>query len=404
MATFEYFFEKKLILQHYPHFTLPPIVKHTVIFNRQTSDEILLRESPDKLIAKYLKVIRRVVHQFWKKLEVSESELKIIEEIVLTRLLPRLKKFQDKAEGETYALTLLVECTQVVCNDVLDLQLLRKKSPKLIVKYRSYISARMDYLVNTAYFKAHDAEDVLQWVQHKLLERLRAGRFEAFESKDDTLFRTYLYRVVQNLFTDANRSLYQTQKNRQKLELKSTLVASKKDAAANPFDKLSDEQSRSMQSRRFGQILKLFAPSNRIKFELCVKGNYYLPITKSEIHVLNIPAKEAQAMYDFFGGNYQEVSMQVVWKQLGIYISLLEGKNVHPDTLRKWFTRQRNQFIAKLLTLTMIDKEMSSPQTQEKQSKMLLQKINGNRAIAKFAVEWLGDVVYIYYQQVPRQN
>ncbi len=368
-----------------------------MIFNRQINDEILLQETPEKLVSKYLNVVRKLIHKFWKKLNPSNSELEIIEEIIVKRLPIRLTKWQSKAEGETYALTLLMECTQILCNDVLDLQLLRKKSPKLILKYVSYISARVDYLTNTNYFKSQDAADVLQWVQHRLLERLRKGSFDSFESKEGTLFRTYLYRVVKNLFTDARRSLYQTQKNQQQLELKSALLAGKSEVGANPFELFSDEQSQKLQLRRLRQIFLLYAVSTRIKFELCLKGSYCLLITEDEVSKLALSQKDTQKMLSFFGADYQHVSMGLVWRELSGFISLWEGKNLHPDTLRKWFTRQRNQIIAKLLALTMIDRELGTGNSIEQQSKFLLHKINTNRTVAKYAVEWLGDIAYTYY-------
>lgn len=369
-----------------------------MIFNRQINDEILLQEAPEKLISKYSNVVQGLIHKFWKKLNASDSELEIIEEIILKRLPIRLSKWQSKANGETYALTLLIECTQILCNDVLDLQLLRKKSPKLVLKYVSYIGARIDYLVNTNYFQSQDAADVLQWVQQRLLERLRKGSFDLFESKEGTLFRTYLYRVVKNLFTDAHRSLYQTQKNRQQLELKAELVGSKREVGGNPFDRLSDAQSQKLQLRRLRQIFLLYATPIRLKFELCLKGSYYLILSEREIHQLALPPKDAQKMLDFFGADYQHVSMGLVWKQLVVFISLREGKTLHPDTLRKWFTRQRNQIIAKLLALTMIDKDLGSGSSLDQQSKFLLHKINANRTVAKYAVEWFGDIVYTYYE------
>ncbi|MEZ4888483.1 MAG: hypothetical protein R3E32_27395 [Chitinophagales bacterium] len=367
-----------------------------MIFKKKSTDEILLQDNPNRLVEKYEKVVLQLVHQFWQKVGVSDSELEIIETIVFQRLPLRLAKYQDKAEGKTYALTLLVECTQVICSDILDLQLLRQQSPQLIVKYIPYISARLDYLVNTDFIKMQDAEDVLQWVQQKLIERLQNGQLQQFESKQETLFRTYLYRVVQNLFTDIHRSLYQTQKNRNSLELKASLIENKSNNV-NPFDQLSDDLSLSLQLKRLQQLLQLFSATNRLKFELCLKTSYQLILYHSDVKNLQLTTKTETKMLAFFGADYTHESSGNVWRTLNEYLDIWENKQGNPDTLRKWFTRQRNQIIAKLLLLTVIDRGVNDKKSTEQFYKNLLQKINKDRNVAKYAYEWFGERVYVFY-------
>jgi len=362
------------------------------------SDEKLLQENPSQLLVKYQKVILQLIHRFWHKEAVSESELAVIEEIVFQRLPVRLVRFQKKAEGETFALTLLVECTQVICNDLQDLHFLHQKSPQLILKYLPYISARLDYLVNTNFFKAQDSEDVLQSTQQKLLERLQSGQLAKFQSNNETLFRTYLYRVVKNLFTDIYRSLYQTKKNRKQLELKAPLIAHKSDSSNNPFEQLSEDLNLSQQIRRLNQILQLFPTHNRIKFELCLKTNYYLILTADDVQVLKLTAIEMEEMLAFFGDNYHHESTGNIWKEINKYINIWESKTSNADTLRKWFTRQRNQITAKFLVINLIDRELATRKEKETTYHQLLQKINKDRNIAKYAHQWFGDIVCAYYK------
>lgn len=366
--------------------------------NKQKEDEILLAQQPQQLIWKYKKVVEQLVNRFWKEKAISESEEEMITTMVFQRLPTRLAKFQKKAEGETYVLTLLVECTQTICNDLLDLQLLDQKSPQLILKYLPYISARLDYLVQTDFFKAQDSEDVLQWTQQKLLEKLQSGQLSKFESTNETLFRTFLYRVVKNLFTDLYRSLYRTQKNSQQLELKAPLIAHKSDASSNPFEQLSDEMNLSQQIHRMNQILCLYSFNNRLKFELCLKTNYFLLLYPADIQALQLTTKEVNQLLDFFGKDYQQESSGKIWQKLNQYINRWEGKQANADTLRKWFTRQRNQLMAKLLVLTLIDRELTQSLQKKATYNMLLQKINKDRAVAKYAYQWFGDIVYAYYQ------
>ena len=369
-----------------------------MIFNQKTNDEEHLQEKPKELLVKYRKVVLQVVHQFWQKKVISNSELSVIEEIVFQRLPIRLAKYKDKAANQTYVLTLLVECTQVICSDILDLHLLNQQSPKLILKYIPYISARLDYLVNTNYFKAQDAEDVLQWVQQKLLERLQKGSFQQFESKGETLFRTYLYRIVKNLFTDIYRSLYQTQKNRQQLELKTSLVENKSDLSANPFEVLSGEENLSQQLKRLRQLLQLYALPIRRKFELCLKTSYYLPLRTQEIQRLQVKKEYAQILQTYFGGNYEGMSTVEVWKKLNEFVNLWENKQNNADTLRKWFTRQRNKLLTKLLVLTLVDRELILANKKEEIYGRLLLKVSKDRQVAKYAYEWLGEIVYAFYR------
>ena len=76
-----------------------------------------------------------------------------------------------------------------------------------------------------------------------------------------------------------------------------------------------------------------------------------------------------------------------------VALNIYEKKESSPDNHRKWYVRQRNQLVVRLLLSCIIKNHPNADQ------RLILQKINSERTIGKLAEEWLYELVEQYYKK-----
>jgi len=354
---------------------------------------LLLQSEPQQFYSRFEGIVFKVVDKFCQQPIAKGLKQAILFRQVKKRLLNRLSKVCKKVKEGIYFLTILAKSIQIICEDVLDEALMKQKSPQLLVRYQAFVKMRVVYLVNSHYFKPEDELDIQQMTLQKILEKVQSGKLQQYRS-DNALFSTYMKRVIENQLIDIHRTLYESQKRQQVNELKPELVESQSGMGSNLFEDIAGAFDREELIKQLGVMLQMFPEKSRIKFETCLKTNYYLILLKADAQRLQLPAKHRRAFLQFFGISYQHINNKQVWEEVNPYIVIFEGKKTSAANLRKWFTRYRNKILARLMSEGLAD--YNEALSSEDFLKMLFEKINSDRMVGKAAHQWFRDIVVGY--------
>ncbi|MFK7907171.1 MAG: hypothetical protein AB8B69_18690 [Chitinophagales bacterium] len=357
-----------------------------------STEEQLLQLNPQQLISKYELIIEHIVHT--SNLQNRQETIVQIKE----RLPHRLQKLWTKAKAYSSMQTIFIEAVQLIYEDLQNLQFLRQKSAQLIVQNLPLITARVYYCVRKNQIKEGDTEEVLQMVQHLLLEKLQRGQLSSYTSANDSLFTSFFYVVVNNAIKDVCKSLYQTQKNQTFKELKTETIGGIQNSQNNDlFQSVSSNIQVQQQAKLLGHILQLYPTKEKVKFGVCLKTNYRLVLRQKDGKDLQLSTLQVKTLLEFFGRDYNNATSKEVWEAIYPFISIFEGKQTSAVNLRKWFSRKRNPIIVRLLLFT-LNERSSTPEKQARLQKLITTKLNTDREVGRYASIWLGEVV-IYWNK-----
>ncbi len=337
-------------------------------------------------------------HLVWKTIIAFKNRLDLEHEFLFEIIDQQLEKrlslkfsFEDD-HALSYNETLLIQAVQQICNNVEDIILLERKSNELILKYIPHILSKVQYAVTVQKVKEYDAEDVIQIIQQHLLEKLQKGKFDSYDKSSGTLFSTFLMTVISNQIKDISHSLYQTKKSQilqPKIDSTTLKIANEPDSLTRLIQR--EDQHHIVQ--QFKILLLTFNNKIKDKLEICLKINTRLMLSIQDAAILRLNIHQSRSLLKIFGSNYSELTLGELWKSICPYINIYEQKETSPDNQRKWYVRVRNQFIVKLLLVSLL-KDIKDLDTHP-----IVKKINSERQISKLAEEWLHSVVEIYYKK-----
>lgn len=355
----------------------------------QLSDFQLLQGTPHQLLEKYQKAIKKIVQLHIEKSIYGQLSRAILLEGVQKRL-PQYIQYLYQRQGKHAAIkTVLYEACRMLCQHLEDIDLLQKQSKNLVVKYRPLIYARIHGFVNADKLREEQVEDIAQYVLERLLKKFDKGGFQYTEGR--ALFRTYFYQVINYTIIDGLRRLHTSKANiGQSVALNPSHVAD-----TNIFSKVSNKLDLEQQSGLYGKLLQLFKIIDRHKFELSAKVSCAIVLQNRDVHALPLEENTKIELLVHFWKNYTTMSKEILWKTLVEFTNLLERKNIGTLGLQKWFLRRRNWTIVKILYIVNFDGRLQKKLTE--MEKQLLAKIS-DRTVGKFAEEYFGEIVYVYYR------
>lgn len=342
------------------------------------------------LISQYDEIIWKTISKLDNGLDL---DIEFMYDVIIQRLPDYLRK-QNMQETEDllFLQTWIVRATQRIYSDVVDVILVRRQSPELIVKYIPLISQKVQYFTNTSYIKASDADDVLQIVQEKLLGKLSKGQLAAYKESEGNLFSTFLFKVIDNLIKDIAKSLYQTQKNQSHLEISEPLIHHES-TETNVLSSLIQDEQQSFLLQQLKYHMLTYSLHIQQKLEICLKVNTRLILSIEDAALLQLNIHQSKQFVRVFGQNYVSFSLGELWKAIQPFLNIFEQKESSSDNHRKWYVRLRNQLVVKLLLSSLLKQNPDLDQGG------ILQKISSERTIAKLAEEWLYELVEIFYQK-----
>ncbi len=359
----------------------------------QTQDIELLMNSPEELIAKYGHLIDKVVLQYIDHGIFMDSDYEAVRIEIDRRLPDQIKYLVRKEENEVYVKTLLVKATQTVCNYFEDRLLLANKDSEIILKYTNRLHYHINRYVSRNLLKYSDVDDVAQTVREKLLIKLQKGQLEQF--KGDSLFSTFIYRVIDNLVKDAVKS-----RNTGKAKLDRAEIKQDKADNVSLFSKVSNKLELEKLSTLYVRLLGLLKESDKVKLSLCFKILYHLELSIDDVAPLGLAEEDQLELLSVFGSRQaKDLKESEIWERLNVFINKAENKLTSAGNLWKWFVRQRNRVIVKLLYLHFVtDKQVPVIKKMTEKEEFILSKL-ADRQVSKLADEWLCAVMVHFYQR-----
>lgn len=351
----------------------------------------LLKQHPKRLIGLYQPLLQKMVLNYVKRLNYFQCSPNNLWTHLQQFLPPMLQRMYKKHGDKTNIKTLLLEATRLLCHDFEDFHLLDNHSPQLAVKYYSIVHSRVLSYVNTRNLKESEAEDVIQTVQEKLILKIQGGQLANFQG--DSLVRTFLFRVIENLIRDVLKSL-----RTKKAKITSSEAELKAHHAVedSAFKSLAGKIDTEQQSNILAYLLKLYRDKDRQKFELSTKVNYQIVLKEKDLKDLNLSSDYKVELLVVFGKDYTNFSAEDLWKNLIVFTNQIDGKNNSFEALWKWFVRHRNWMTVKILFVQRYNGALQKKMSEGE--KKLLSKISV-RSMSKFVDDYFGEVVYAYYQK-----
>lgn len=356
----------------------------------QLSDVQLLQEAPLRLLEKYYRLIEKVVLAHLEKSAFGKLTYADLLKGVQERLPQHLQHLYQKQGRQVFFKTLLLESTRMLCHHVEDLHLLQAADSQLVLKYKPTICARIFAYVNTDQVRDDQSDDLIQYVSERLLQKFHS---ESFRYEEGTaMFRTYFYHVINNAIRDGLRGL-----RSKKASIGSGEILKESHSVdEKSFDMVSNKLDLEQQCKLYAQLLTLYKLPDRTKFELSAKVSYYLLLKNEDVQALNLSEDMKVELLVCFGVNYADKNKDEVWKTLVIFTNLLENKSIGADGLQKWFMRQRNWIVVKILYIMNFNGVLQKK--LNKAERGILAKIS-DRTVGKIAEEYLGEIVYGYYSK-----
>lgn len=227
-------------------------------------------------------------------------------------------------------------------NNAEDLELLQNEADKLIVKYTSIIKHIVYKQKNTGKpITMNEQEDLIANIQAQLIEKAKSGKLSK-QYKGDALFSTYLYKVAYNCMIDEWRKL---NRHQSKVLQKPNVLERGNTAAMNSY---KDYQSLVEQHLyRFKNLLRLFPPPTKKRFEFTLKVNYRMRLVAADI--LDLYEKCSNTLLtkilSYFGEQYHQLAHSKLFVLIGGFLTMLENnpKPVNVPSFRVWFQTTLNK-------------------------------------------------------------
>lgn len=358
----------------------------------QTEDIDLLLQDAGSLISKYEHLIDRVIQQHIDHGIFMESDYEAVR-IEIENRLPNQMLYLYRREGtDVFVKTLLVKATQTVCSYFEDRLLLARKDPEIIIKYTGNLSYHIQRYVHNKVLNISDAEDVAQTVRERLLNKLRQGQLEGF--KGDSLFSTFIYRVIDNLIKDAVKSRHTGKAKLDRAEIKHD-----KADGHSLFSTVSNKLELEKLCKLYRRLLRLLKENDQLKLELCIKIHYHLQLGPEDVAPFGFEEEVELELLNLFGHADADRKESVTWELLNGFINTFENKITSSGNLWKWFVRQRNKIVVKLLFLHFLtDTKVPVVKKMTEKEEFILSKL-ADRQVSKMADEWLSIVMIEYYEK-----
>lgn len=290
---------------------------------------------PQKIVKKYHYLIDKTMAYYLSYQKVKLVEYGDLKLEVESRLLEQLQKYvSPKNSLEVRVSHLVAEYLRTICNDIQDRLLLQQQSPLLIEKYRYQTSA----IIKKHIRERHINLDLLtEEVVGILCEKLANNSMMQF--RGNSSFRTYLYKVTNNVVIDELRKI---DRRIQTYELKPEIAK----------QTVLRETPNHEQIEALAVALKmLLKPNERSKFELAVKVENRLQLTKSSILQLFPDASKdlCDNILEAFGDNYALMKKGMLWEALNYFLTELTGKKESIRTLQDWLDKKKYAIVSLLL-------------------------------------------------------
>ncbi|MBK6611938.1 MAG: hypothetical protein IPI59_15245 [Sphingobacteriales bacterium] len=253
-------------------------------------------------------------------------------EAKLSKLLPELANMKVRHK---YAVTDLLKN---VCNNIEDTYLLQNNHPYLIEKYHYQTLTVVRKHLATQTQLSLTENDIAESITARLIEKLMLGALKNFKG-ENAWFRTYLYRITNNLVIDELRA---AQRRIVTTELSETTAHT---IAETPTYNYQIAQNH---ADLFEKAVKLFLSTpDRLKFKFCLRIEYRMVLQKADILSCypNCPDSLLDDLLTDFGNDYTALKKGDLWQKLVVYLAQLSGKEEGIRTLQTWLDKQKLKIV-----------------------------------------------------------
>ena len=156
---------------------------------------------------------------------------------------------------------------------------------------------------------------------------------------ENAWFRTYLYRITNNLVIDELRA---AQRRIVTTELSETTAHT---IAETPTYNYQIAQNH---ADLFEKAVKLFLSTpDRLKFKFCLRIEYRMVLQKADILSCypNCPDSLLDDLLTDFGNDYTALKKGDLWQKLVVYLAQLSGKEEGIRTLQTWLDKQKLKIV-----------------------------------------------------------
>lgn len=212
-----------------------------------------------------------------------------------------------------------------------EVDLLYNNPHALIENYQNIIQIIVQKLIRRELFKAHDREDVIQFINEKMLTE-KIKKIQA-QYNGSTYLTTYFSRIVQNLCFEYRRKFNQ----QPTIEFDESKFYSSPD-----FNEMLIKD----ELRHLAAILKLFNRSRK-KLELCLKLISRVEISQNDIlsYYPDCNAVELSNLTNRFGRDYYDMLDKEIYAFITPFFNKCEKKNNSVDAIRKWLDEKTGEII-----------------------------------------------------------
>jgi len=239
--------------------------------------------------------------------------------------------------------SLMVEMLRQGCkilfrnNNTEDIALLHSETTQLVLKYQPMIKHIVyKQLVKNGQQDSNLQEDLIANIQAKLLQKIKSGKL-ASQYKGDSLFSTYLYRIIYYNMIDEFRKI---NKHQTDSLIDNSDSSSKKEQTVSAVN-MEHIDLIERHIRRFQTLLKMMPSKRQKRFEFALQIVYRMKITTLDIKALYAQCSETLLVeiLSCFGKRYHDLIQAQLFILIADFLSLLEGGNrqVNSDSFRIWF-------------------------------------------------------------------
>lgn len=307
-----------------------------------------------------------------------------------------LNHFKQKAISKNMLVdkaSYLAALIQQLNNKAIDLFLVKKQSPSIVLKYETLIWSVVNKMHQNGYINYDQKEDLFQQVVERLLAKNVKGQLQSF--KGNSLFSTFLYTVIRR---EAHH------------------IVKKQQFSYNEFDvNQHDNVTQNMQGYEetynhylnlLHNLLLAYQQPVQTKLHFCMQGVYRILLGEAFIKILHqqYPDCLQDVLLDIllvFGKNYTLMSKGELWQNINGFINELENKCTKADALRKWFESQRSKIWFGLFFNKMINMHQIQQLPQKEQQQFVQKKIKEHK---KWINDFFIDIIENYYQEYKKNS
>ncbi|MEZ4886001.1 MAG: hypothetical protein R3E32_14800 [Chitinophagales bacterium] len=226
-------------------------------------------------------------------------------------------------------------------NNAEDIEFLQNAPDKLILKYQGIIKHLVYKQKNTGKTMSDDEQaDLIANIQAQLLEKAKSGKLST-QYEGNALFSTYFYTVSYHCMIDEWRKIHRHQSNNLQNPNLLDIGGTKATNSNQNYQHLVENHL-----FRFQNILQLFPPPAKKRFEFTLKINYRMTLVAADI--LSLYAKCSPPLLteilSYFGKQYHQLAQSKLFKLIGDFLTVLEKnpKPVNVPSFRVWFQNTLN--------------------------------------------------------------